>query len=94
MKQKNDATLDVIHDLSAASDDFKIEENEEKVLLLTSELEQVDDEIRKGFTYRSTESAGLPLLKSSGKCWSVNSRTWRTFFQMAPAKILDQQFVG
>ena len=43
---KNDATLDVIHDLSAASDDFKIEKNEEKVLLLTSKLEQVDDEIR------------------------------------------------
>ena len=38
--------LDVIHDLSAASDDFKIEKNEEKGLLLTSKLEQVDDEIR------------------------------------------------
>ena len=46
IEAKNDATLDVIHDLSAASDDFKIEENEEKVLLLTSELEQVDDDIR------------------------------------------------
>ena len=38
--------MDVLHDLSATSDDLKIEENEEKVLLLTSELEQVDDEIR------------------------------------------------
>ena len=46
IKAKNDATMDVLHDLSATSDDLKIEENEEKVLLLTSELEQVDDEIR------------------------------------------------
>ena len=48
LEAKNDATLDVIHDLSAAtsSDELKIkEENEEKVMLLTSELEQVDDEI-------------------------------------------------
>ena len=44
LEAKNDATLDVIHDLSAASEELT-DENEEKVMLLTSELEQVDDEI-------------------------------------------------
>ena len=46
LEAKNDATLDVLHDLSAVSDDIQIEENEEKIELLTSELDQVDDEIR------------------------------------------------
>ena len=74
IEAKNDATLDVIHDLSAASDDFKIEENEEKVLLLTSKLEQVDDEIRA----IGRDSRTVQEIRAESFGWlTVNEKFWK-----------------